>query len=263
MHVEWRGLSDSPGRLPENPGKAAEDDSPHEVGGDAGYPPLHTNCECDVEPQGKTFDELSSSPIDGSGDDGLTVEQQDSVDAYQGGGFGPINAELRSPGTFGGDQVLGATGEMEAAGDSAVQHTISEHIANLDAVIASQPPTTEMQTVYRTMSFGDPSTGEAPESMIAAMNAVFEKGTTFSDAGFVSTSTVRDVAEGRAEYGGILMKITVPSGTRMLDMNAINPDSIMADEHEMLLPRGSSFHVYSANLVSNVVSVTLKAAGEK
>ena len=71
---------------------------------------------------------------------------------------------------------------------------------------------------------------------------------TFSEPGFMSTSTHLDVARGflGSTGGGMILKIHVPAGRNALDMQ---PYSQFADEHEFLLPRGVKLRTigYDAN----------------
>jgi hypothetical protein len=106
--------------------------------------------------------------------------------------------------------------------------------AGLDSAFLSAKPSARRVKVYRgvvsTSAFG------APGSMT---------GKTFTDKGF--TSTTPDVDEALEFAGtGLLMRITLPKGTRAL---SIGEAGSQAAESEFLLPRGSSFRILSDKIV--------------
>lgn len=110
---------------------------------------------------------------------------------------------------------------------------LADHTAKLDAMIASAPPLKEPISVVRGVKNVDELFG-AEGSRV---------GHTFSDKGFVSTST--DVRKAHRFHGttGAQIHIHVPAGNKVLKM-LLTPDDDDS-EKEILLARGSKFKVLS------------------
>lgn len=136
-----------------------------------------------------------------------TAALAEYANEFQGGAYTEINSSLRS----GGELSDGARGIVEQM-DSAFQHA----------------QTQEQITVYR----GVPAA--VAERLVA--------GASFTDPGFVSTSSDEKIARSFAG-GGALMEVVVPKGSRALSMWDVPKDPDVGDEKEILLNRGGSFRV--------------------
>lgn len=103
--------------------------------------------------------------------------------------------------------------------------------ARLDAMLARAPKLESDLTVYRM----------APQQNIRVNRSGF-----ISDKAFMSTTSSREVAvstffDYNQRAKNVLLKITVPAGTRVLRLNSRRMGEYAGteDEHEVILPRGS------------------------
>jgi hypothetical protein len=161
-----------------------------------------------------------------SGHEKLTPKEIESVGSYQGHVFNPVNDFLRGKTT----SILSDYGE---------------HIPRLDKII-SKTKFTQDVTLYR---------GTSP---IPGVNfAELQPGHTISDLGFHSTSTSASVAEkfiGISDYGNPSAFITIKAskGQKGLAVHKVDTGSQYGEgpknEHEVLLPRGSTFKVLKVGL---------------
>ena len=84
-----------------------------------------------------------------------------------------------------------------------------------------------------------PSVGGKGRGQFAAEIDKLGVGQTWTDRGYVSTSTSPDTATSFGGAGGVFMKISTRQGV------AIHSISSVAHEREVLLPRGSRFRLKS------------------
>ena len=180
-----------------------------------------------------------------------TDEEANALYDYQGTGYHDVNDSLRGregPGYLSDKQV-------------------DSEIANLDSLIAKQPVLDGPTTVFRTMYIGSPWEAKDWLKGIAA-------GSTFTDQGFLSTSETKSGAFSTdPASGSVLMEIDIPAGVHALDVQAnqdiltkVNPNlkgsDNLANEHELLLPRGLSFTVDSgkwSNFTGGHMHLTMQA----
>ena len=101
---------------------------------------------------------------------------------------------------------------------------VSDYVQKFDDAIGRAPPLPYQLTVYRGLSDVDMTE--------------FTSGAFITDAGYVSTSMNETVAKG---FGGVVAVITLPAGTRGIDMRELS--SVGPEEAELLLPRDSTFEV--------------------
>lgn len=112
---------------------------------------------------------------------------------------------------------------------------LDDYTARMMDLIEIQPPSTEDEVVYRGM--------EDPFSFAKQLKrGAFQMrpGDEFHDKGFISTSENPEVAARFAKEGGFMMRITIPKGTRSLDMNKTINDK-PAWEKEHVLQSGTRF----------------------
>ena len=84
-------------------------------------------------------------------------------------------------------------------------------------------------------------------------------GMTLTDKAYTSTSKDGRVADnftGDSPKSGAILQITVPSGTRYLDMDKVaTPGHAFGGEKEILLGRGNSYNITKVSRNSNGVAV--------
>lgn len=93
----------------------------------------------------------------------------------------------------------------------------------------------------------------------AALNGQLGPGSIVKDLGFSSTSSSETVARSarsfqRGDPGGLMMEIHAAAGSRVASLSAISESP---GEHEMLLPRGSSFRITGYDASARVLSMEL------
>ena len=254
---------------------STEEASPHEVGGDTSYPPLHHDCECDVEPDGTTFRALAGKPIDkatadvvpaakdlpataakaggkpgslqfwgqdetgrGAGSVKMTADQVRAVNSYQGDAYHAINDALRA-----GEDPSG----LVNAFDGKTQLEASDVMSHMDAAIAAQPATAEDTTVYRTLNFDHAPAGEEETQRAAYLDSM-RGATTVQDGGYVSTSINANAVFQGGDFP-VSVEINVPAGTtNVMDVVGAHPviqDAPYLQQHEVIFGRGTSFNVDS------------------
>jgi hypothetical protein len=157
------------------------------------------------------------------------------------GTYNDINGILREGPAYAESVMLSPTGVTEVQG----------YIASLDALMEAAPPLPEASVTYRGIK------DEAAEQFLA-----LNVGDSFTEAGYASTSWVKEVAEGFAdpdeEVGGAILEIINPAGTQGLStlgyrMEVINQ---WVAEKEWLLPRGTTFDVVAKE--GNVLTVKVR-----
>jgi hypothetical protein len=124
---------------------------------------------------------------------------------------------------------------------------INGYIASLDALIDAAPPLPEPTLTYRGI------VSPAADQFLA-----LRPGDSFTDAGFVSTSWDRQVAENFTIDKGAILEVINPAGTKGVstlgyEMEVLNQ---YAPEKEWLLPRGTTFDVIGKQ--GNVVTVKVR-----
>lgn len=150
---------------------------------------------------------------------------------YQGGLYNDINEYARK-------------GTLEPGSSFRSVEEADEMLGRLDREIA-RAPTEADQVVYRGIGSARSLSGD-PEAaaMRGRITGRLEPGGIIRDPGYSSTSPSRDVALGFTKKpGGVtptMLEIEVPKGSRAARI----PDENM-QEHEILLPRDSSFEVLS------------------
>lgn len=153
----------------------------------------------------------------------VTGMQRAAIAAYTGVGYERINEGLRT----------------DVAQDI-------PHVAQLDAAIAASPVTNPM-VVYR---------GIGPDLVSVLEETGLYAGTELVDRGFISTSRSLDEAIKFSERqkGGMVMRITIPSGARALD---VSNHSNCPEEQEVLLARGSRLRVIGFDDVFGIIEMEL------
>lgn len=156
----------------------------------------------------------------------MSPQTRNALDMYRSGNFDNINDGLR--------------------GKSSLDAEYKPTIATIDKAIASAPPLEHEATVYRAM--GVSVFGGDPTKFV---------GKTFSDKAYVSTSSVQDLPNDWAKRMGskrAILNIQLPKGTRAASMDiAIGQEHKFggANQHEIILPRGSNFRVDSVKPVKS------------
>jgi hypothetical protein len=110
----------------------------------------------------------------------------------------------------------------------------------LDEQLARSEPLDRPLTVYRVFS--------SPDAAQEIQRLVRTRDRTWVDPGFMSTSRDPDVAEDFAVDGpGLIeMEITIPAGTRVVDVDAVLGDDNVYPQSEVILPRGSGIRLDTA-----------------
>ena len=107
---------------------------------------------------------------------------------------------------------------------------VQQDVSALDSLISSAPALTQDTTTFRGVGPGDFS------NQLQQM----QPGDSFTDKGFVSSSQSSTYADMFAQ-GGTKMEITIPEGTKALNVATFNPSYLTNNEQEMILARGTSF----------------------
>jgi len=140
----------------------------------------------------------------------LSDPEEQALRAYQGSSHGPINSALRR-------NAVDELGQIEQG-----------MIRSIDEVLSTANTVPDDILVFRGVS------GKFAGEIKNGLNE-------WTDNGFVSTSLDRAVTR---EFGEVVMEIRVKKGTRAFYMNANEKGrAIMAEEAELLLPRGQRFRV--------------------
>jgi hypothetical protein len=151
----------------------------------------------------------------------LTHSEQYSVLAYGTKDYKKINPFLHHEG-----QVF-ADGKYRPATTSEKQE-VTNHVTNLDSAFSKAKPTTEDLTVQR-------RTGNAEDIFGPVGSKV---GQSYQNKAYTSTTTVPGAQVGHGygyESKDTLLHVTLPKGSKVLKLRA--------EEHEILLNRGSHFTV--------------------
>lgn len=151
----------------------------------------------------------------------LNPAETRAVGTYSAAGYSDINGYLRGKKTLSELEFLEPK-EVKGA-ITALDQAIAKNALNRDVVL------------YR--GFGE----GAPEIKV---------GQAITDKGFISTTIAEEEARLKA-WGGMLAEIKVPAGQPVL---AFDGASIMPDEFELLLPRGTSFRVVAERTVEEAVN---------
>jgi 2'-5' RNA ligase len=139
-------------------------------------------------------------------------EHEDTLYDYTGRAYRDMNAHLRR-----GEAPRLATDEENR-----------RRISILTDLAAVQDPTSADQTVYRGTR---------------GLRLGLKDGDEFHDKGFSSTSVDKGVAESMTGVGGALIRIKVPKGSQVIDVQALGAGM---GEDELILPPGSKFRVTRA-----------------
>lgn len=119
----------------------------------------------------------------------------------------------------------------------------ADTIAALDQITGT--PSAEAQTLYR-------GVGSAALASFQAQG--LGRGGIVRDAGFVSTTTDREVAKSFMTGNAVMMRIKAPAGSRLADISALSDNP---GERETLIARGSAFKVVSYTSKSRTLKVRL------
>ncbi len=157
----------------------------------------------------------------------IAPETLAKVDAYQDGANVTINTALREA------QSADATTASRASAVLAEPRN-AEIMRGLDRAISSAR-IPEDTTVYR----GSPLYGRTAQDF----ERLAQNGGTFTDAGYTSTSLIAEGA--RLGNPDVIFETRLPAGSKGLYLNASESLQSMglANENEVLLPRGSTFRV--------------------
>jgi len=155
----------------------------------------------------------------------LSPKEQAAVEHYTSDGFLDIKSFLRGTEEF----------------DDHKQQQLKTVIGRLDSALDKSTIPPDVKTVYRGLDHKE-----------LYKNLSRLKGAVITDPSYASTSTNVHVAE---DYGsgvhGCVMEITVPNGSKGLD---VNKKGLAGNKHEkeILLPRESQFRVISTELRGHV-----------
>lgn len=174
--------------------------------------------------------EFSSGDSSGGGKP-ITLEQKHALDDYVRSGYHDLSALLRHTSYTSMKNVLQA--------QTAIQH--------IDSAFDSVKPLAKPITVYRGMT------------KTIANQLALKQGSQFTDLGFISTSLNPSMAE-RFGLSWGYAKITVPAGTKVLNINSLIPDNSHRDEEEIILPRGSVLRVDSLQHSKTLHEARMKLA---
>lgn len=147
-----------------------------------------------------------------------------NIEYYTSSGYEEINEYLRK-----GGKRLSADEKSE----------IKEYVRSMDKALNKTETPREMVT-YRGIS------GEATEQFVN-----LKKGETFTDKGFISTTTDEQQMPLSFEGPAVVLEITTPQGNKMLSVpryfegvsGAFGPSQDILGEGEHILPRGTTFRV--------------------
>lgn len=118
-------------------------------------------------------------------------------------------------------------------------------LSDLDKAWETIPPTKESETLYRGLSL-------AGQNFLNHQDLKGSIGKEFTDGGWVSTSSDQSVAtgfasgslRGKPDYRhGVVLKVNVPAGSRVLDVQKTIGPGKYGNEKEKVLPRGGSFKI--------------------
>ena len=173
---------------------------------------------------------------------GITVEdlpdaEQAIIDYTNGSGwYSTINTSLRDP----------EFADTLSAGRLAIR---DEYVRQIDSLIEASPGLESPIVTYRGVKAGE----------FADLIATLQPGDTLSDAGFMSTSTRRSIADRFARTDGTVIEVISPAGTKgvvPIGYRAeITPELAARAEMEWLLPRNSTLRVVSRTADRIVVEV--------
>lgn len=164
-----------------------------------------------------------SAPKGGSG--GVTADQRQSLLHYVHGrsdGLGyytyaEVNASMRGTPHY----------------NPRIQEGIDETVSNITAAIAASPPTTQPTTVHRVLSR---SAGETT-TLLGGKDPATLVGSTFTEQSFMSTASERSgYAQGASFKGAVEVTIKVPTGTRRLDIDALDLGTIYKEQEMVFAP---------------------------
>jgi len=160
-------------------------------------------------------------------------DQLPGIKEYRGGGYVNINQQLRTG-------IDGGQGEF---------------IEQIDDLFDNAPTLAEPIRTYR---------GISPGSFADELRTL-KPGDEFTDAGYISTSMDKEVADRFVTFydtagpGGVLLEVISPVGTRGLIPDALLRTATQqaSIEREWLLPRGARLRVLAINAKSITVEVVL------
>jgi ADP-ribosyltransferase exoenzyme len=158
----------------------------------------------------------------------VNLRERAAIGAYTGEGYWEINGHLRH-------------------GDPKQR---SPHIPHLDALLDTCEPSQGSIDVFR---------GVKQDYLDVLIAVGAQDGAIVEELGYISTTRRFDVAMQYAKLSnddlvGILIKVTLPMGSRYLDIAA---HSNFPDEEEILLPRGSTLRIGNYNPDERVLTVEL------
>jgi len=152
---------------------------------------------------------------------GLSPSERSSVHAYTGSWYKSINRYLRKQ-------------------DSGTA-TVKGHVQQLDSAFDKQPPLKDDLITYRGISDASELFGDVGSHV----------GGEFQDHGYGSSASNAAVTHGFSSSGvsGALVRILHPAGTKVLKPSDVG--SFGDSERELLIPRGTKFHVAADRLVTD------------
>lgn len=154
-----------------------------------------------------------------------TSAEENAISYYTGSGYGELNNNLRHQPGFTNPKV-------KALDDYLDKSTIPQDV-----------------TLYRNVS-GD---------YAKILKSILFKGGKFVDRGFISTSTSPNLGLGGSGGNAIKFKINVKAGSKGA---SVHHASSHKSEYEVLLPRGSVFHVKSYDRKNGVYEVEVEGKDE-
>lgn len=161
----------------------------------------------------------------------LAAVEHDAIQRYQGAGYGLINGWLR--------KGKGYDSEQQA-------------VSRIESAIDKAPPIDKDTVVWR--GFGYPKLKTDPAKILSL------NGNVYYDKGFISTSVDPSVAHGFES--GVLVRITLPKGTRAAYLGHFN-NGHFESEREYLLQRGAKFRVKRIIKGESVTLLDVEYLGSK
>jgi len=156
---------------------------------------------------------------------GLTPTQKTSILKYTGNGYSVINGHLR-----------GTYKSLDTGLDS--KSRLDEHVAKIDAAFDKQPSLADDLITYRGVNHPEKLFGQVGEKV----------GGEFQDHGYVSTASHASVTSGFGGQTGALIRIIHPKGSKLLKPSDVG--AFGDAERELLMPRGSRFHIAADRIVT-------------
>ena len=168
----------------------------------------------------------------------LTEDEKQSIKDYTGSLYSSLNKFLREPDRL---SIIykDSPNKLKQLTDSYTQK--SNTITNALKKYKTKKP----MIVYRGVG----------SNVIEQYGDMLEVGNIFEEAGFVSTSSDRDVSESFSYDGGMLMEIHVPKGSRAASID--NLSNYKGKEWEVLVDKGAKFLIKEVNKNNRTMVVEL------